>query len=33
MAPGEMEKIAIPKVLLDKVVDNKITISVEKDGE
>lgn len=33
MAPGEMEKIAIPKKLLDKVVDNKITISVEKDGE
>lgn len=33
MAPGEMEKIAIPKMFLDKVVDNEITISIRKDGE
>lgn len=28
MAPGEMEKITIPKVLLDKASD-EITVSVE----
>lgn len=33
VAPAEMEKIPIPKALLSKVVDNKIVISVEKDGE
>ena len=30
MAPGEMEKIAIPRVLLDKVQGENITITVEK---
>ena len=30
MAPGEMEKIVIPKALLDKAVD-EIVISVEKE--
>ncbi len=29
LAPGEMEGIKMPKVILDKVVGNKITISVE----
>lgn len=33
VAPAEMEKIPIPKALLAKAVDNKIVISVEKDGE
>ncbi|MDO4555710.1 MAG: FAD-dependent oxidoreductase [Lachnospiraceae bacterium] len=33
MAPGEMEKIPVPKAFFDKVVDNKITISVEKEAE
>lgn len=33
MAPGEMEKIAIPKMFLDKAVDHEITISIRKDGE
>ena len=30
MAPGEMEKIAIPRVLLDKVKGESVTITVEK---
>ncbi len=30
MAPGEMEKIAVPRVLLDKVQGENITITVEK---
>ncbi len=30
MAPGEMEKIVIPRVLLDKVQGENITITVEK---
>ena len=30
MAPGEMEKITLPKVLLDKIDSNKITVSVEE---
>ena len=29
MAPGEMEKIVIPKVFLDKVENGEITVSVE----
>ncbi len=29
-APGEMEKIALPKVLLDKIETNNITVSVEE---
>lgn len=33
VAPAEMEKIPVPKVLLQKVTDGKIYISVEKDGE
>ena len=33
VAPAEMEKIAIPKVLLEKAADKKVVISVEKDGE
>ena len=33
VAPAEMEKIPVPKVLLQKVTDGKIFISVEKDGE
>lgn len=33
VAPAEMEKIPIPKALLAKAVDNKVVISVEKDGE
>ena len=32
MAPGEMEKIVIPKVFFDQVVNQEITISVEKAG-
>lgn len=31
MAPGEMEKILIPKVLIDKISGKNITISVEKE--
>ena len=30
MAPGEMEKITLPKVLLDKIDSNDITVSVEE---
>ena len=30
MAPGEMEKITLPKVLLDKIESNEITVSVEE---
>ena len=30
MAPGEMEKIAVPRVLLDKVKGDHITVTVEK---
>lgn len=30
MAPGEMEKITLPKVLLDKIDSNEITVSVEE---
>lgn len=30
MAPAEMEKIILPKAILDKVEDNEITISIEK---
>ena len=30
MAPGEMEKIAIPRVLLDKAQGDVITVTVEK---
>lgn len=33
MAPAEMEKVMIPKVLLDKVNGNSITISIEKEGD
>ena len=33
VAPAEMEKIPVPKVLLQKVTDGKIYNSVEKDGE
>ncbi len=33
MAPGEMEKILIPKVLTDKVTSNEITISAEEDEQ
>lgn len=33
MAPGEMEKIMLPKVLLDKVQGDSLTISVVKEGE
>jgi NADPH-dependent 2,4-dienoyl-CoA reductase/sulfur reductase-like enzyme len=33
VAPAEMEKIAIPKALLAKATDGKVTISVEKVGE
>ena len=32
MAPGEMEKIVIPKAFLDKVRNGEITVSVEKVG-
>lgn len=32
MAPGEMEKIVIPKAFFDKVKDGEITVSVEKVG-
>ena len=32
MAPGEMEKIDIPKAFLDKVENGEITVSVEKVG-
>ena len=32
MAPGEMEKIVIPKAFLDKVKNGEITVSVEKVG-
>ncbi len=32
MAPGEMEKIVIPKSILDKVENGEITVSVEKVG-
>ncbi|MDD3185206.1 MAG: NAD(P)/FAD-dependent oxidoreductase [Anaerostipes sp.] len=31
MAPGEMEKIVIPKVFFDKVKDNEITVSIVKE--
>lgn len=30
LAPGEMEKISIPKVLLDKITANSATVSVEE---
>ena len=33
MAPAEMEKVMIPKVLLDKVNGNSLTISIEKEGD
>ena len=33
MAPGEMEKILIPKVLADKITSNEITISAEEDEQ
>lgn len=33
MAPGEMEKILIPKVLTDKITSNEITISAEEDEQ
>lgn len=33
MAPGEMEKIMLPKVLLDKVCGETLTISIAKAGE
>lgn len=33
MAPGEMEKILLPKVLLDKMEGNNIRIHIVKDGE
>lgn len=33
MAPAEMEKVMIPKVLLDKVNGHSITISIEKEGD
>jgi len=32
LAPGEMEKIVIPKAFLDKVENGEITVSVEKVG-
>jgi hypothetical protein len=32
MAPGEMEKISLPKVLLEKA-SGTLTISVEEEGE
>ncbi|MDD4369979.1 MAG: NAD(P)/FAD-dependent oxidoreductase [Anaerostipes sp.] len=31
MAPGEMEKIVIPKAFFDKVKDNEITVSIVKE--
>lgn len=30
LAPGEMEKISIPKILLDKIATNNITVAVEE---
>lgn len=30
LAPGEMEKISIPKVLLDKIATDSVTVSVEE---
>lgn len=33
MAPGEMEKFLLPKMLIDKVVGNSIQINIVKDGE
>lgn len=33
MAPAEMEKVMISKVLLDKVNGNSLTISIEKEGD
>ena len=33
MAPAEMEKVMIQKVLLDKVNGNSLTISIEKEGD
>ena len=33
MAPGEMEKITIPKVLLDKAGDAVLTVSVEDQAQ
>lgn len=33
MAPAEMEKIHLPKVLLDKAEGNTLTISIEKEGD
>ena len=30
MAPGEMEHIAMPRVLLDKAVGDTLTVSVEE---
>ena len=30
LAPGEMEKISIPKVLLDKITTGSATVSVEE---
>lgn len=32
MAPGEMEKIALPKVLLDKIQSGKITVSADEEA-
>ena len=31
LAPGEMEKISIPKVLLDKIATDSATVSVEEE--
>ena len=33
MAPGEMEKIVLPKALLEKARDGKIRVSVEKEAQ
>ena len=30
MAPGEMEKIMIPKVFMDKIKTNKIVVTITK---
>ena len=30
MAPGEMENIKIPKVLLDRIAGNTLTVEIEE---
>ena len=32
MAPGEMEKITLPKVLLDKIRSGQITVSAKEEA-